>query len=164
MTITRRRPGIPRSYGISEDEQGMLGWDAVTGALVAAPVYWVSTVRPDGLPHLIPIWGAWAEDAVFIEGGDETRWARNLTEGDGRVDVGVDSDGMQVMVRGVAAKVEVADDTQTAIADGYEAKYPYRPDKNHFWRIAPTSVLAWRVDPMEAFASTPTQFDFESPS
>jgi len=164
VSITRRRPGIPKSYGIDQDEDGMLDWNVVTAALVAAPVYWVASVKPDGGPHLIPIWGAWVKDAAFIEGGDDTRWARNLSRGDGRVHVSVDHDAVQVMVRGAATAIDVDAETRAEIADQYEAKYPYRPEGTRFWRVEPQAVLAWRVDTIESFAATPTQFDFATPA
>ena len=59
-----------------------------------------------------------------------------------------------------AERVSVDAGVQAAIADGYEAKYPYRPTGADFWRVAPDHVLAWSTDELEAFASTPTQFDF----
>ncbi len=158
--IKRRRPGIPSEYGIAEDEAGMLEWNEVTATLSAAPIFWVSTVTPDGGPHLIPIWGAFTDDIAYIEGGKMTRWARNLDGGDGRIHISVDHGGMQVMVRGTAAGTEVDAGLQSAIADEYEAKYPYRPAGNEFWAVAPNAVLAWRTDDFEKFVSTPTQFDF----
>jgi hypothetical protein len=159
-SITRRRPGIPADYGIASGEAGMLHWDEVAAALSAAPIFWVSTVTLGGGPHLIPIWGAFTADAAFIEGGAATRWSRNLAGGDGRAHLGIDHAGMQVMVRGTAEQVRVAAELQRAIGDAYRAKYPYRPGGNEFWRVAPEQVLAWKTDTIEAFASTPTQFDF----
>ncbi len=158
--IARRRPGIPRAYGVAESDEGMLEWPVVAAAISGAPIYWVSTVSPGATPHLIPNWGAFVGDAAYIEGGDMTRWARNLTGGDGRVHIGVDHNGMQAMVRGIAGATDVDEATQTAIADNYDAKYPYRPTGNRFWRITPDHVLAWRTDTLEAFGTTPTQFDF----
>jgi hypothetical protein len=162
--ICRRRPGIPIEYGIDTDDAGMLDWDDVAAALASAEVYWVSTVHPSGAPHLIPIWGAFTDAAAYIEGGDMTRWARNLAEGDGRVHIGADHDGMQVMVRGAAVQTTVSPETQAAIADGYEAKYPYRPSGADFWMVTPDNVLAWMTNDLEAFGSTPTQFDFGGPT
>jgi len=160
IDVRRRRPGIPTEYGIDTDEAGMLDWDDVAAALASAEVYWVSTVHPSGGPHLIPIWGAFIGNAAYIEGGEMTRWARNITEGDGRVHIGADHAGMQLMVRGAASHTTVAPQTQTAIADAYEAKYPYRPTGTEFWKVTPASVLAWMTNDIEAFGSTPTQFDF----
>ena len=57
-------------------------------------------------------------------------------------------------------RITVAEDVRRAIADGYDAKYPYRPTGAEFWRVTPDHVLAWKTDTIEAFASTPTQFDF----
>ena len=158
--IARRRPSMPRGYGIAEDEAGMLEWNDVATLLAAAPVYWVTTVRPDGGPHLTPIWGAFTDDAAYFEGGRTTQWARNLLGGDGRCHLGVDHEATQIMVRGTAESVTVDAVTQTAIADGYEAKYPYRPTGNEFWKVEPSAVLAWSTSDLDAFASTPTQFDF----
>jgi hypothetical protein len=160
MLVTRCRPRIPESYGIARDDDGMLDWAEVTGTLASSPLFWVSTVTPIGGPHLIPIWGAWVREAAYIEGGDDTLWARNLAEGDGRVHLGIDHDGTQVMVRGTAALVDVSVDLQRVVADAYERKYPYRPAGSRFTRISPSRVLAWRTDTVEAFGATPTQFNF----
>ena len=156
---SRRRPAIPKSYGIAEGTDGMLTWEEAEAVLSAAEIYWVASSLPDGTPHLIPIWGAWVDGAGYIEGGDETRWARNLAGG-GDAHVGADGRGIQVMVRGRAEKVTVDDATQVAIADGYAAKYPYRPQGDEFWRITPDRVLAWSTSTVGAFAETPTEFGF----
>jgi hypothetical protein len=71
---------------------------------------------------------------------------------------------MQVMVRGVARRTTVPPDVQQDVADAYEAKYPYRPAGDRFWQITPDRVLAWKTDTIEAFASTPTQFDLGGPA
>jgi PPOX class probable F420-dependent enzyme len=38
----------------------------IDGLLRREPVVWVSTVRPDGLPHLVPIWFSWDGERLFI--------------------------------------------------------------------------------------------------
>jgi nitroimidazol reductase NimA-like FMN-containing flavoprotein (pyridoxamine 5'-phosphate oxidase superfamily) len=138
----------------------MLEWVRVAAVLRNATIYWVATTRTDGAPHLIPIWGAWVDDTAYIEGGDETLWARNLAAGSA-VHVGVDGDGLQVMVRGRATKRDVDSATQTMIADVYAGKHPYRPEGHTFWEIRPSSVLAWDTATIDAFATTPTEFVFE---
>ena len=158
--MIRQRPAIPSTYGIARGTEGMLEWGRVAGVLRDARIYWVSTTRADGTPHLIPIWGAWVDDAAYIEGGDETLWARNLAAGSA-VHVGIDHDGVQVMVRGRATKREVDSATQTSIADVYAAKHPYRPEGHAFWEIRPWTVLAWDTGTIDSFAATPTEFVFE---
>ena len=40
--------------------------------------YWLATVRPDGAPHLMPIIGAWFDEALHFLCGPGTRKGRNL--------------------------------------------------------------------------------------
>ena len=42
------------------------------------PVAWVSTVRPDGSPHLVPIWFSWDGQRVFIASKPNAVKVRNL--------------------------------------------------------------------------------------
>ena len=60
----RDRPFIP-DYGIEESEKGLLSWDFVDNLLKEAKNYWLSTTRPDGRPHVIPIWGVWYKDKFY---------------------------------------------------------------------------------------------------
>jgi len=138
----------------------MLVWADVAGSLAGATVFWVSTVTDTATPHLTPIWGAWVDDAGYIEGGDTTRWSRNLIARPD-VHVGVEHASRHVMVRGTATKTDVDDETQNAIADNYEEKYEYRPSGTTFWRITPDRVLAWDLSSIESFVDTPTEFRFE---
>lgn len=156
-TPTRDRPGIPPSYGIAASDRGLLEWEEVSEAFGATPNYWVATTHTDGSPHLIPIWGGWANTRLHIEGGDDTLWYRNL-ERDPRTQVGADHDDLQIMLRGTAWLGRV--DDWTPVEDNYVAKYPYRPEAKEMWQITPTSVLAWRTDTIDAFATTPTRFSF----
>lgn len=159
MTLPMRdRPGIPESYGIATGEEGMLEWFSVDAALAATSHYWISTVRANGEPHLIPIWGGWAHNRLHIEGGDDTLWFRNLMRSP-RVAVGCDHEGMQIILYGMASYGPV--DGFEAVADNYEAKYPYRPEAKDMWEIAPSTVLAWVTATVNDFATSPTRFRFE---
>src|ERR1700674_770174 len=48
--------------------------------LADAELYWVSTVRPDGRPHVTPLLGVWLAGAMYFCTGPDERKARNLTE------------------------------------------------------------------------------------
>ena len=51
-------------------------WDETRRVLETAELFWVSTVRADGRPHVTPVVAAWAEDAVwFSTGVDEVKFA-----------------------------------------------------------------------------------------
>lgn len=159
MTEPRRdRPRIPESYGIADGIEGMLDWFTVEAALAATSHYWVSTVSANGEPHLIPIWGGWAQGRLHIEGGPDTLWYRNLVRSP-KVSVGADHQGMQVIVNGTASLGPV--DGFDFVADNYDAKYPYRPEPKDMWIVSPAIVLAWVTATVDDFANTPTRFHFE---
>ena len=42
------------------------------------PVVWLSTVRPDGNPHLVPIWFWWDGEAVLVFSKPNAQKVRNL--------------------------------------------------------------------------------------
>ncbi len=65
-------------YGISPKKAGMLPWKWAEKALADSREYWMVTVRPDGKPHAMIIWGIWLEGAFWFSTGGKTRKARNL--------------------------------------------------------------------------------------
>lgn len=160
MTAPRaERPRAPEGYGYATEPDGMLAWDTVHEAIAAASVYWIGTVRPDGSPHMHSIWGGFVNDALFIEGGETTRWARNLSS-DPRVSFGVESDGLHINGRGRAVRAP-AGNHFADLANNYGFKYEYRPEEDEFWRIDPSVIIALNMRSLEEFASTPTRFTFE---
>ena len=46
--------------------------------LETEPVVWVSTVRPDGTPHLVPIWFWWDGEAMLVFSKPDAQKVRNL--------------------------------------------------------------------------------------
>jgi hypothetical protein len=50
----------------------------IVDRLTVARTYWISTTRPDGRPHAIPVWGVWVDGTLYHGGGDDTRRARKL--------------------------------------------------------------------------------------
>ncbi|MBT8208747.1 MAG: pyridoxamine 5'-phosphate oxidase [Acidimicrobiia bacterium] len=158
MSPLRDRPAIPASYGIETSEEGMLSWEQVRAAIDGTKTYWISTVRADGEPHLIPNWGGWDGSKLHIEGGDDTLWARNLAH-NGAVRVGADNDSIQVIIHGTALNGHA--EAFDVVAANYASKYPYTPADPDFWIITPTKVLAWDIS---EFAKSPTRFRFEEAS
>jgi PPOX class probable F420-dependent enzyme len=52
----------------------------VARLLDAEPVVWLSTVRPDGTPHLVPIWFSWDGESILIASKPHARKVANLRE------------------------------------------------------------------------------------
>ena len=47
-------------------------WQTVADALARSELYWLTTVRGDGRPHVTPLVGVWVDDTfVFCTGSDE---------------------------------------------------------------------------------------------
>ena len=58
-----------------------LRWEEVRTRLEEAPNYWLTTTRPDGRPHVVPLDGIWLDDAWYFGGSPATIHMRNATSG-----------------------------------------------------------------------------------
>jgi len=159
MNIVTERPQVPSDYGYATGPKGMLEWEVVREALTAAKVYWIGTIRPDGAPHVHPIWGGWVGHHLYFEGGETTRWAKNLAK-DPRVGFGAEVGGLHISGRGVAERAPAGDDFEALVAN-YGSKYQYKPQTDAFCKVTPDAVIAIDMTSLEDFASSPTRFRFE---
>jgi nitroimidazol reductase NimA-like FMN-containing flavoprotein (pyridoxamine 5'-phosphate oxidase superfamily) len=141
------RPHIP-GYGIPETEEGMLDWSHVVERMKSPQNYWVGTTRPDGRPHVVPVWGVWVEGTFYHGGGPNTRKARNLAENPAMV-VHLESGDEVVIIEGGAEMLtqENADPALLEkIDDAYEAKYGMRHG-TPVWALQPQVAFAWTKYP-----------------
>ena len=65
-------------YGMPRGTKGLLPWKWAEDRLRSSHNYYVMTVRPDGTPHAMPVWGIWVEDRFYFSTGAQSRKARNL--------------------------------------------------------------------------------------
>jgi nitroimidazol reductase NimA-like FMN-containing flavoprotein (pyridoxamine 5'-phosphate oxidase superfamily) len=83
-------------------------WSDVDHALTSAKIFWLSTVRADGRPHVTPLPAVWSDGALHFCTGAGEQKARNLgrnpnvalTTGTAKQDEGLD-----VVVEGAATRV-----------------------------------------------------------
>jgi nitroimidazol reductase NimA-like FMN-containing flavoprotein (pyridoxamine 5'-phosphate oxidase superfamily) len=82
-------------------------WSQAREELASAEVYWLSTVRPDGRPHVTPLLGIWLEGALYFCTGPEERKAKNLSENRHCVLTTGQStlDGLDLVIEGTAERV-----------------------------------------------------------
>ena len=66
--------------------------------------YWCATVRPDGRPHVMPVWGVWLRERLWFSSGLRSRKARNLAA-EPRCTLTTDDAQNPVVVDGVARQV-----------------------------------------------------------
>jgi general stress protein 26 len=73
------RPYAP-NYGIKAADQGsgLLPWSWAEQRLEKCVNFYLTTVTPDGRPHVMPVWGLWFEDKFFFSTGKNSRKAKNL--------------------------------------------------------------------------------------
>ena len=71
------RPHMP-GYGLPKGQKGLLAWTWASERLRKSHNYWVATVRADGRPHLMPVWGLWMDGAFYFSTGRQSRKAKNL--------------------------------------------------------------------------------------
>jgi pyridoxine/pyridoxamine 5'-phosphate oxidase len=108
----------------SSDDATPTEWPEAMERLEKAEVYWLSTVRPDGRPHVTPIAAVWLDGSLHFTTGEGEQKALNLRHNDHvAVTTGSDVlDGIDVVVEG--AVVRVADETRLRrLADAYRPKY-----------------------------------------
>ncbi len=144
--------------GFSSDDAVPTEWARGRKDLQDAELYWLSTVRPDGRPHVTPLLGIWLDGALYFCTGANERKAKNLsrnahcilTTGCNRLN------GLDLVVEGDVARV--TDETELRlVADTYESKYGAHftePEGTWFGlggAIRNAEALAFRVTPSTAF-------------
>ena len=71
------RPQMP-GYGLPESAKGLLPWKWAEQRLRKSHNYWITTVKPDGAPHTMVVWGLWLDGAFLFSTGSQSRKAKNL--------------------------------------------------------------------------------------
>ncbi|WP_102144221.1 pyridoxamine 5'-phosphate oxidase family protein [Mycobacterium hubeiense] len=137
-------------------------WQSVGDALALAQLYWLTTVRADGRPHVTPLVGVWVDDSfVFCTGPGEQK-ARNLDHSRAvAVTTGTNTwnEGLDVVVEGEASRV-TGRQRLTALADAYREKYGgdwnfdcddevFDPngERAMVFEVAPAKVIAFAKSP-----------------
>ena len=118
-------------------------------------VVWVSTVNPDGTPHLVPIWFSWDGEAILIASKPRAKKVANLRANPSiMLALGEPGDDFDVgMIRGVA---ELLDEPAAAVLPAtHLAKYrrqmaaigltrdDFLATYSQVIRIRPTQFLPW---------------------
>jgi general stress protein 26 len=104
------------------------GWEQTRRALEDAELFWVTTVRADGRPHMTPLVAVWADDALHFCTGTGEQKAVNL-RGNRHVILSTGSNswdkGLDVVVEGDAVQV-TDDDVLGRLAAAWAAKWDGR--------------------------------------
>ncbi|MEU6553379.1 pyridoxamine 5'-phosphate oxidase family protein [Streptomyces sp. NPDC046915] len=100
-------------------------WAEAVSRLEEAEIFWLSTVRPDGRPHVTPLMAVWMDGALHFATGARERKGFNLAANPHVVlTTGTNAygEGRDLVVEGEA--VRVTDEQRLAeLAAAWEAKY-----------------------------------------
>jgi pyridoxine/pyridoxamine 5'-phosphate oxidase len=151
--VRRERARIPANIGKALTDEGLLSWEWVNARLAESRNYWICSVRPDGRPHVRPVWGVYLDGVLYFDGRFDSGWFRNL-RANPVVSAHLENGSDAVIIEG---RVEVTEGMELAerIAAAYAAKYPpYAPppDPGGF-RLVPERVYAWRGGDVEHTAT-----------
>jgi PPOX class probable F420-dependent enzyme len=133
--------------------------------LAGEPVIWLSTVRPDGGPHLVPIWFSWDGHSVLIASKPHARKVANIRANPAvMLALGEPADDFDVgLMEGIAdildrPAVEVLPRTHIDKYRGELALIGLTPDEflatySAVIRVRPTRYLPWHGRTAPASAS-----------
>ncbi len=153
------RPHMP-GYGVPRDLKGTLPWKWAERRLQKAHTYWLSTTRPDGRPHTMPLWCVWLEGKLFFSTGRKSRKARNLARNPRCVVCAAVGNG-SVVVEGVARRMTDTPVTRRASVL-YARKYDSPiPSGEPVYAVEP-QVAFGLIESMEDFSRTATRWKFGS--
>ena len=141
----------------SSEDATPRAWSEGRQRLEQAEVYWLSTVRPDGRPHVTTIAAVWLDDALYFSTGQTERKARNLAQNTlCVVTTGCNVfEGLDVVVESDAVRVTDVARLQR-LADEYVAKYgelfrfTVRDGAFHI-EGSESEVLVYELAPAKAF-------------
>jgi PPOX class probable F420-dependent enzyme len=160
------RPWMP-GYGVLPADQGsgLIPWAEAERRLSVSHDYLVATVRPDGRPHVMPVWGVWLDGRVWFSSGLRSRKARDLAA-DPRCTLTTDDAQDPVVVEGSA--VQVTDPAGiAAFLEAMNAKYDagmtvdfLDPAVNGSFAVRPERAFALSHDD---FVGSPTRWRFPDP-
>ncbi|MET7615384.1 pyridoxamine 5'-phosphate oxidase family protein [Streptomyces sp. NPDC005408] len=154
MPVTQPLTKLDPRY--SDEKAAAADWSQAVERLRAAEIFWLSTVRPEGRPHVTPLIAVWHDGGLHFCTGADERKAKNLRDNQEVVlTTGANAldEGNDLVIEGTAARV--SDETRLrALADAYVDKYgadwTFEVRDGEFVHEGGTA-LVFRVEPRTAF-------------
>jgi hypothetical protein len=115
------RPHMP-GYGLPKGDKGLLPWSWAEQRLKKSHNYWITTLKPDGSPHTMVVWGLWQDGRFLFSTGSKSRKARNLALNNNCI-VCTEQASEAVIVEGTAEIADVA--ARRKFLPKYERKYKF---------------------------------------
>ncbi len=156
------RPHMP-GYGIldANSGKGLFPWSWATERLTNAGTYWIATVRPDGRPHVMSVWGVWLDDAFYFSSGMQSRKVCNLA-GNSQCVITCEVGEDQLIVEGIAEQ-DSDGEARQKFCDAYQAKYDWDMEgfSEPFFVVHPTVVFGFTTG-NGSFGESATRWVFDN--
>jgi PPOX class probable F420-dependent enzyme len=103
---------------------------------------WLATVRPDGSPHLVPIWFVWVTGKIYLCTGADSVKVRNLLQNP-HVSIALEDGNHPIVIEGLAQPIGVA---PNPVIEAFEKKFDWNistdGEYNQVVEIEPTRIRA----------------------
>ena len=109
-------------YGFPESTKGLLPWSWAEQRLKKSHNYWITTVKPNGAPHTMVVWGLWQDGRFLFSTGSKSRKARNLEQNPHCI-VCTEHAHEAIIVESIAEIADVA--ARRKMLPPYERKYKF---------------------------------------
>jgi nitroimidazol reductase NimA-like FMN-containing flavoprotein (pyridoxamine 5'-phosphate oxidase superfamily) len=143
----------------SQPDAAATDWEETRRVLEHAELFWISTVRVDGRPHVTPLVAVWLDDTIYFATGADEQKAVNLrsnqnvilttgcNEWERGLDVVVEGEAVQVTDEGVLQRLA------EAWAEKWDGRWHYEVHDGVFRHEgASSAVLVFAVEPAKVFA------------
>jgi general stress protein 26 len=147
----------------SDDGALPIPWVDTRAALESAELFWVTTVRADGRPHVTPLVAVWLDGELYFSTGPEEQKGVNLSHNQHVIlTTGCNgwSEGFDIVVEGLATRV-TSHDALTRVAEvwthKWDGRWNYAVGDNGFHhrdgdRVFDGDIYVFRVTPEKIFA------------
>jgi nitroimidazol reductase NimA-like FMN-containing flavoprotein (pyridoxamine 5'-phosphate oxidase superfamily) len=143
---------------------GATPWEEAHRVLETAELFWISTVRADGRPHVTPLVAVWHDGALYFTTTDTGQKGINL-RGNAHVILTTgcnQTEGLTVVLEGDAVRVTDQDALERVAlvwATKWDGSWPYQVRNGYFYlydedeqRVLADSNLVFCVKPRKVFA------------
>jgi Pyridoxamine 5'-phosphate oxidase len=145
------RPGglqVPADYGLPPGA-GPAHWPWAEAArrIADGRTWWIATTRPDGRPHVQPVWGVTVDERMVFSTDPRSRKARNLATNPA-IALHLDSGDEVVIVEGIARRL-AGSEVPAGFSAAYLAKYDIEvatdtdDPRYGFYEIVPVVAMTW---------------------
>jgi PPOX class probable F420-dependent enzyme len=123
MPQTDPKPELDARF--SDPDASATPWSDVRAVLAESELFWISTVRADGRPHVVPLPAVWVDETLhFCTGAEEQKTVNLARDPRCALTTGVNrwKEGLDAVVEGTAVRV-TDEERLHRLADAWAMKY-----------------------------------------